>query len=53
MVAHGKEPLYHEIHKILMNSRALSADVNGALDPDFQDVHEKEKTLHDSAMVYA
>ena len=41
MVAHGKEPLYHEIHKILMNSRALSADVNGALDPDFQDVHEK------------
>ncbi len=41
MVAHGKEPLYHEIHKILMNSRALSGDVNGALDPDFQDVHEK------------
>jgi len=41
MVAHGKEPLYHEIHKVLMNSRALSADVNGALDPDFQDVHEK------------
>jgi aspartyl aminopeptidase len=41
MIAHGKEPLYHEIHKILMNSRALSADGNGALDPDFQDVHEK------------
>jgi aspartyl aminopeptidase len=41
MVAHGKEPLYHEIHKILMNSKALSADVNGALDPDYQDVHEK------------
>jgi aspartyl aminopeptidase len=41
MIAHGKEPLYHEIHKILMNSRALSADVNGALDPDYQDVHEK------------
>jgi aspartyl aminopeptidase len=41
MVAHGKEPLYHEIHKILMNSRALSADVSCALDPDFQDVHEK------------
>jgi aspartyl aminopeptidase len=41
MVAHGKEPLYHQIHKILMNSRALSGDVNGALDPDFQDVHEK------------
>ena len=41
MVSHGKEPLYHEIHKILMNSRALSADVSSALDPDFQDVHEK------------
>jgi len=41
MVAHGKEPLYHEIHKIMMNSRALSADVSSALDPDFQDVHEK------------
>ncbi|MFO8163822.1 MAG: aminopeptidase [Thermodesulfobacteriota bacterium] len=41
MIAHGKEPLYHEIHKILMNSKALSADVNGALDPDYQDVHEK------------
>jgi aspartyl aminopeptidase len=41
MVAHGKEPLYHEIHKLLMNSRGLSADVAGALDPDFQDVHEK------------
>jgi aspartyl aminopeptidase len=41
MIAHGKEPLYHEIHKVLMNSRAISADVNGAIDPDFQDVHEK------------
>ena len=41
MIANGKEPLYHEIQKILMNSRAISADVNGALDPDFQDVHEK------------
>jgi aspartyl aminopeptidase len=41
MVAHGKEPLYHEIHKVLMNSRALSGDVNGALDPDYQDLHEK------------
>jgi len=41
MVAHGQEPLYHDIHKVLMNSRALSGDVNGALDPDYQDVHEK------------
>ncbi|MBW2076142.1 MAG: aminopeptidase [Deltaproteobacteria bacterium] len=42
LTAHSKEPLYHEIHKILMNSRAISADVNGAIDPDFQDVHEKK-----------
>jgi len=41
MIANNKEPLYHDIHKILMKSRALSADVNGAIDPDFQDVHEK------------
>jgi aspartyl aminopeptidase len=41
MIAHGKDPLYHEIHKLLMKSRAISADVNGAIDPDFQDVHEK------------
>jgi aspartyl aminopeptidase len=41
MIANNKEPHYHDIHKILMKSRALSADVNGAIDPDFQDVHEK------------
>ncbi len=41
LTAHSKEPLYHEIHKILMNSRAISADVSNALDPDYQDVHEK------------
>ena len=41
LIASGKEPLYHEIQKILMNSRAISADGNAALDPDFQDVHEK------------
>jgi len=41
LIAQGKEPLYHEIYKSLMNSRAISADVNGAIDPDYQDVHEK------------
>jgi aspartyl aminopeptidase len=41
MIAHGKEPRYHEVHQLLMRSRAISADVSGALDPDFQDVHEK------------
>ncbi len=29
------------LRKAFMNSRALSADVNGAIDPDYQDVHEK------------
>lgn len=28
--------------QVLLNSRALSADVQAALDPDFQDVHEKQ-----------
>jgi aspartyl aminopeptidase len=41
MIDNGQKPFYHEIQNILMNSRALSGDVNGALDPDFQDVHEK------------
>ncbi len=29
------------LRKTLINTRALSADVNGALDPDYQEVHEK------------
>lgn len=29
------------VSKILLNSQALSADVTAALDPDYQDVHEK------------
>ena len=29
------------LRSCLMSSKALSADVNGALDPDYQDVHEK------------
>ncbi len=37
----GKIPVEHLVRKALMNARALSADVNGALDPDYQDVHEK------------
>lgn len=28
--------------EVLMNTQALSADVTAALDPDFQDVHEKQ-----------
>lgn len=30
-----------EINRLLASSRALSADVNGALDPDYKEVHEK------------
>ena len=29
------------VEQTLMNSHAISADVNGALDPDYQEVHEK------------
>lgn len=31
----------HTLKSALMNSYAISADVNGALDPDYQEVHEK------------
>jgi aspartyl aminopeptidase len=31
----------HLLKQALMNSHAISADVNGALDPDYQEVHEK------------
>ena len=31
----------HLLKRALMNSYAISADVNGALDPDYQEVHEK------------
>jgi len=38
----GKSAGTWEVGRILANSKALSADVNGALDPDYQDVHEKQ-----------
>ena len=31
----------HSLKQALINSHAISADVNGALDPDYQEVHEK------------
>ncbi|RLB04323.1 MAG: aminopeptidase [Deltaproteobacteria bacterium] len=37
----GKEANVSNILEVLANSRAISADVNGALDPDYQEVHEK------------
>ncbi|MCK4487588.1 MAG: aminopeptidase, partial [Desulfobacterales bacterium] len=37
----GEQPSGTALRSCLMSSKALSADVNGALDPDYQDVHEK------------
>lgn len=34
------------IRKMLFNSKALSADVNGAVNPTFQDVHEKQNACY-------
>ena len=37
-----KEPCQErDVREALMNSHALSADVNAAMDPDFKEVHEK------------
>jgi len=37
----GRAPEGDSVVRALLASRALSADVNGALDPDYQEVHEK------------
>jgi aspartyl aminopeptidase len=37
----GREPSTREIYNVLSLSRALSADVSGPIDPDYQEVHEK------------
>ena len=34
------------IRRMLYNSKALSADVNGAVNPTFQDVHEKQNACY-------
>jgi aspartyl aminopeptidase len=39
--AGGEEPNWRNVSRALMNTRALSADVNAAFDPDFPEVHEK------------
>jgi aspartyl aminopeptidase len=44
MHASGMEPSSWNLHKMLTNSRALSADVTGGLDPNFPDVYEKRNT---------
>lgn len=37
----GKKPSTMEAYNVLVSSQALSADVTGAIDPDYQEVHEK------------
>ena len=37
----GIPPTAATVRKTLMNTKAMSADVEGALDPDYQEVHEK------------
>lgn len=39
--ATGERPSGAALRSCLISSKALSADVNAALDPDYQDVHEK------------
>ncbi len=41
MSVKGTTPSARGAYEILLRSRALSADVNGAIDPDYQEVHEK------------
>ena len=38
----GAKPSVTEIYSLLTRSKALSGDVNGALDPDYDDLHEKQ-----------
>jgi len=38
----GTKPSVADIYSILTKSKAISADVNGALDPDYDDLHEKQ-----------
>lgn len=41
MVNMGSTPSTQDIYRALARSQAISADVTGALDPDYQEVHEK------------
>ncbi len=38
----GKQVSVADIYHMLSKSKAISADVNGALDPDYEDLHEKQ-----------
>jgi len=37
----GRSPSSAALRQVLMKTKAMSGDVNGALDPDYQEVHEK------------
>ena len=41
VAAGGEEPTWRAVSQALLHTRALSADVNAAFDPDFPEVHEK------------
>jgi aspartyl aminopeptidase len=41
LAATGKTPAASDVSAMLAKSRCISADVNGALDPDWPEVHEK------------
>lgn len=41
MQAAGQKPDFLAVREALANAKALSADVNAALDPDYPEVHEK------------
>ncbi len=38
----GQTPTSDALRQALFNSKAISADVNGAINPNYQDVHEKQ-----------
>jgi aspartyl aminopeptidase len=38
----GEELIDMALRQVLLRSKALSADVDGAMDPNYQDVHEKQ-----------
>jgi aspartyl aminopeptidase len=42
----GGKPDEALMRKVLFRSKALSADVNGAVDPTFQEVHEKQNACY-------
>ncbi len=44
--ASGRAMSDETVQRILFNSKAISADVNGAVNPNWQDVHEKQNACY-------